>query len=95
LRSSRPAVRASGVSSWASRGAARNAKPVAVISRPLWLSGRRRHATSPHAANDPPTIRKTTVTSTNVTAGPRVSRGTSTPRTAAASAVQPATQNAS
>ena len=34
-------------------GANEKRKPVAVISRPLRLSGRRRQAISPHAANDP------------------------------------------
>ena len=32
-------------------------KPVAVISGPLRLSGRRCHATRPNAANEPPTRR--------------------------------------
>jgi hypothetical protein len=31
--------------------------PAAVMSRPLRLSGRLRHAMSPHAANDPPISR--------------------------------------
>ena len=65
FRNSKPAVRSERRRrTEASRGEARNANPVAVISRPLWLSGRRRHATSPHAANNPPTIRKTTSTGT-------------------------------
>ena len=38
----------------------KNAKPVAVISAPLRLSGRRRQATRPQAANEPPTSAKTT-----------------------------------
>ena len=38
----------------------RNANPVAVISAPVRLSGRRCHATSPDAANDPPTRPNTT-----------------------------------
>ena len=30
------------------------------MRRPVGLAGRRRHATTPHAANDPPTRRKAT-----------------------------------
>ncbi len=41
-------------------GETKNPKPVTVMSRPLWLSGRRCQATRPHAANEPPSRRKAT-----------------------------------
>ena len=50
------------VESRAAAPATRNPKPVAVISSPLRLSGRRRQAISPHAANEPPMSRSTTST---------------------------------
>jgi hypothetical protein len=53
-------VFASSPPSWLSSGCTKNANPVAVISIPLRLSGRRRHATRPHAANEPPTSVNTT-----------------------------------
>ena len=55
-------VRATGWSSRPSTGARKTAKPASVMSRPLRLSGRRRHATNPHAANEAPTSRRTTCT---------------------------------
>jgi hypothetical protein len=46
-------VVASGASTWLSNGYASAAKPVAVMSRPLWLSGRRRQAISPQPTKVP------------------------------------------
>jgi hypothetical protein len=46
------------LASWLSSGVTKNPKPVAVISSPLRLSGRRCQAISPHTANDPPTSRR-------------------------------------
>ena len=45
-----------GESIWPSTGQTNSPKPVAVISMPTRLSGRRRHATRPQAANEPPTV---------------------------------------
>ena len=68
----------------------RNANPVAVMSMPLRLSGRRRHAISPHAAKDPPTRRRTTSTGS---AGPSPSTtGASTATSATAATVHSATR---
>ena len=48
-------VKTSAASIWPRTGGMKKRKPVAVISAPLRLSGRRRQATSPKAANEPPT----------------------------------------
>ena len=59
-RSSRtvPSTVSVGESNCLSSGSTNSRKPVAVISRPLRLSGRRRHAIRPHATKAPPTRRK-------------------------------------
>ena len=46
-----------GESTWPSTGQTKSPKPVAVMSMPTRLSGRRRQATRPQAANEPPTAR--------------------------------------
>ena len=48
-----------GESNWANTGSTSSPKPVATISGPLRLSGRRRQAISPQATNAPPTRRNT------------------------------------
>ena len=53
----KPTALSSGVSNWANTGSTNIRKPVAVISSPLRLSGRRRHAISPQATNAVPTSR--------------------------------------
>jgi len=50
-------VCATGVSICESSGKMKNEKPVTVMSTPLRLSGRRRQAISPAAANEPPIMR--------------------------------------
>src|SRR4051794_24135208 len=57
-------------------------KPVATISGPLRLSGRRCHATRPNAAKDPPTRRYTT-SAPATGASPAKRIGTSAPNAAA------------
>ena len=90
--SSTRAVCARAKSSWPSSGATKNAKPVAVIRLPLRLSGRRRQATSPNAANEPPTSVKTTFSHSNgPSAGNRT--GLSASASAATAAVHSTTQN--
>ena len=51
------AVCASGGSNWLRMAETKKPAPAAAMSWPLRLSGRRRHAMSPHAANDPPISR--------------------------------------
>ena len=64
---------------------------MAVIHRPLKLSGRRRQAISPHAANDPPTSRKTTCTGSIGPGGPN-RNGDSAPISAATTRIHITTQ---
>ena len=55
--STSPAVSATPASICLSSSETSRPKPVAVISGPLRLSGRRCHAIRPNAANEPPTRR--------------------------------------
>src|SRR3954454_19208202 len=70
----------------------KNVNPVAVISGPLPLSGRRRHAAIPQTANDPPTNWKTIWYA--VSGRSPEMAGRSTPYWAAAAAASSAIQNA-
>ena len=54
-----PTVRTEAGSSWTNTGSTSSPSPVATMSSPLRLSGRRCQAIRPHAANTPPTRRKT------------------------------------
>jgi hypothetical protein len=78
---------------WASSGLARKPNPVAVMRRPLRLSGRRRQAMSPHAANEPPTSRKTTC-APSTGCPPLQITGTSAPNSAARTRAASASQKA-
>jgi hypothetical protein len=51
------AVWASGGCNWPMMADTKKPTPAAAMSMPLRLSGRRRQAMSPHAANDQPTSR--------------------------------------
>src|SRR4051812_16255202 len=87
------AVCAAGESSCVSSGPRNSAKPVAVMSWPARLSGRRCQATRPQTANEPPVMRLRT--STPTTGSPlRKMTGTSAPNSAAAAAAQSTAQNA-
>ena len=81
-----------GASTCASNGDANKAKPVAVMSRPLWLSGRRRQATSPQATNEAPTMRNATSMASNGTCRNRT--GSSAPNAAAAASTHRTTHSA-
>ena len=87
-----PIVRNAGASNWAKSGSIIRPKPVATISRPLRLSGRRRHAIRPHAANVPPVRRKTT--RYPGTGSSTVSSGTSTAISVATTVAQSTIQKA-
>ena len=89
--STSPTVSATPASICLSSSETSSPKPVAVISGPLRLSGRRRHATRPNAANDPPTRRYTT--SAPATGSSPKMIGTSAPNSAATASVHIATQN--
>jgi hypothetical protein len=84
-------VTASDESRGPSSAGTKNANPVAVISMPLRLSGRRRQAISPHAANEPPT--RLSTTAGPVTGAPRsVTIGSSAASSAAIVTVHSAAQ---
>ena len=91
--SSTASVSPSGVASSPSSVGRKNAKPVAVISAPLRLSGRRCQATMPQAANEPPTQANTT--SSPWTGSSRAnSAGRSASNSATTAAVHSAAQKA-
>ena len=86
-------VNASGESICRRIGARSNQQPVSVSRRPTALSGRRRQATRPHAANETP--ESVWITAYPGTGGPRPkSTGINAMKLAVATAAHNASQNA-
>jgi hypothetical protein len=85
-------VNAAGDATWLRIGATNMPNPATVSIRPMALSGRRRHAISPHATKEIPASRWTI--EKPGTGGPRsVSTGLSATAPAAAPATHSASQN--